>query len=107
MIKADRYIFLLFLEGSGMHTYMSILFYSILFYSMEIEKLKTLLSQVTDRSEPFNGECFLDTLKALDAYFAQHKDELSPKMRHYLENRGYTKALAYLNDPQYTCQSRD
>lgn len=70
---------------------------------METDSLKKLLTQITDRSGDFDSEGFVKTLKELDAYFEEHKDSLSPKMKHYLENRGYTKALAYLENPKKTC----
>ncbi len=70
---------------------------------MDTDSLKELLIQITDRSGDFDSEGFVETLKTLDAYFEEHKDSLSPKMKHYLENRGYTKALAHLEDPKNTC----
>lgn len=70
---------------------------------MGIHSLKGLLTQITDRSGDFDSESFVDTLKELDTYFEKHKDSLSPKMRHYLENRGYAKALAHLEDPKNKC----
>lgn len=73
------------------------------FSFMEIDSLKGLLTQITDRSGDFDSEGFVKTLKELDVYFAEHKDSLSPKMKHYLENRGYTKALAHLEDPKNKC----
>lgn len=70
---------------------------------METDSLKKLLIQITDRSGDFDSEGFVETLKELDAYFEKHKDSFSPKMKHYLENRGYIKALAHLEDPKNKC----
>ena len=70
---------------------------------MEQDTLKALLTRITDRSGAFDSDDFVKTLKLLDAYLEEHRNSLSPKMKHYLENRGYVKALAHLDAPNKTC----
>jgi len=64
---------------------------------MDIELLKSDLERITGQRSIAGGETMRDVLARLDV-MGQHP--LAPeRMKHYLSQRSYVKALAWLEDP--------
>ena len=60
------------------------------------EKLLLHLKAITHPPASLSPESLLEAIRALDACLEQSRAALHPRLRHFLERRSYTKALAFL-----------
>ncbi len=60
-----------------------------------MEEVKNCLQVITNPSEAKSGELG-QSLQRLDEIILSSKDDLHPRLRHFLENRSYAKALIWL-----------
>jgi|MDTA01.2.fsa_nt_gb hypothetical protein len=61
-----------------------------------MKEIKSCLEVITNPKNAKPGE-FKQTLRRLDQIVEKEKDTLHPRLRHFLENRSYQKAVIWLN----------
>ena len=62
---------------------------------MVMEELKSSLLLITNPKNAKPGE-FIRELKSLDEILKQNASNLDPRLKHFLQNRSYEKALIWL-----------
>jgi len=62
---------------------------------MFMEEIKSCLQVITNPKDAKPGE-FKQTLARLDEIVREQKQSLNPRLRHFLENRSYQKAVVWL-----------
>ena len=62
---------------------------------MFMEEIKSCLQVITNPKDAKPGE-FKQTLARLDEIVREQKQNLNPRLRHFLENRSYQKAVVWL-----------
>jgi len=60
-----------------------------------MEEIKSCLQVITNPKDAKPGE-FKQTLARLDEIVREQKQSLNPRLRHFLENRSYQKAVVWL-----------
>ena len=61
-----------------------------------MEEIKSCLKVITNPKDAKPGE-FKQTLARLDEIVREQKQNLHPRLCHFLENRSYQKAVTWLN----------
>ena len=61
-----------------------------------MEEIKSCLQVITNPKDAKPGE-FKQTLARLDEIVSEQKQDLHPRLRHFLENRSYQKAVIWLS----------
>ena len=61
-----------------------------------MDEIKSCLEVITNPKNAKPGE-FKQTLRRLDQIVEKEKDTLHPRLRHFLENRSYQKAVIWLS----------
>lgn len=64
-----------------------------------MKELKSCLLKITNPERVNPGELPL-ILAKLDEFLQNEEDRLHPRLRHFLQNRSYAKALLWLNDEE-------
>ena len=64
-----------------------------------MKELKSCLLKITNPERVNPGELPL-ILSKLDEFLQNEEDRLHPRLRHFLQNRSYAKALLWLNDEE-------
>ena len=59
-----------------------------------MEEIKSCLQVITNPKDAKPGE-FKQTLARLDEIVREQKQDLHPRLRHFLENRSYQKAVTW------------
>ena len=60
-----------------------------------MEEIKSCLQVITNPKDAKPGQ-FKQTLARLDEIVCEQKQDLHPRLRHFLENRSYQKAVTWL-----------
>lgn len=60
-------------------------------------KIKKQLVDLQSAISSADGEALAAALRELDLWVVSHGGEIDPQLRHFLKNRSYEKALAYLS----------
>lgn len=66
--------------------------------SMDTQRLYSALCSLVMPSSP-PGYGVGESIRIIEDILEAEGSKVDPKLRHYLENRSYQKALAYLRDP--------
>ena len=64
-----------------------------------MKKIKSSLIKITNPKEAKSGE-ILEAIKFIDQCLEQENNELSPRLKHFLQNRSYLKALNWIEGEQ-------
>jgi hypothetical protein len=64
-------------------------------HTSEVHIKESLISLLTGISKS-DGAVVISSMEKLDALLIEHKDTLVPQLKHFMQNRSYAKALAYL-----------
>ena len=64
---------------------------------MDFEQTKIDLQRICGKCEMESGETMVQVLERLDS--SAQSDSTPPKLKHYLVQRSYVKALDYIDDP--------
>mgnify|MGYP004046256255 CR=1 FL=1 len=67
-------------------------------FAMYLEQLKTDLERIAGKCEMKSGETMTQVLARLDTN--AHLESTPAKLKHYLLQRSYIKALAWIEDPR-------
>jgi hypothetical protein len=60
-----------------------------------MDEIKSCLQVITNPKEAKPGE-FRETLARLDILLVQEKENIHPRLRHFLEKRSYLKAVTWI-----------
>ena len=60
-----------------------------------MDEIKSCLQVITNPKDAKPGE-FRETLARLDILLVQEKENIHPRLRHFLENRSYLKAVTWI-----------
>ena len=60
-----------------------------------MDEIKSCLQVITNPKEAKPGE-FRETLARLDILLAHEKENIHPRLRHFLEKRSYQKAMTWI-----------
>ena len=60
-----------------------------------MDEIKSCLQVITNPKDAKPGE-FRETLARLDILLAQEKEDIHPRLRHFLEKRSYLKAVTWI-----------
>ena len=61
-----------------------------------MDEIKSCLQVITNPKDAKPGE-FRETLARLDILLAQEKENIHPRLRHFLEKRSYLKAVIWID----------
>jgi len=61
----------------------------------EVSIKESLISLLNNISKS-DGQAVVASMEKLDALLAEHGNTLDPQLKHFMQNRSYPKALAYL-----------
>ena len=61
-----------------------------------MDEIKKCLEAITVQNHEHDLD-LVSALKKLDEFLSLHANELDPRMRHFLQNRSYEKALLWLS----------
>lgn len=60
------------------------------------DELKAALIDLQEGIEARDGDRVKDRIRFIDQTFVSHRRELDARLKHFLKNRSYQKALAYM-----------
>lgn len=79
-------------------------------WAMIEKELETALVELQEGIDTANGEVIKSRIAFLDKSLQEHRKELDSQLKHYLRNRSYQKALAFLRNeadiPKGRCGGR-
>lgn len=73
-------------------------------------KIKESLQRLTTAIAAADAPAIRENMAAIDTFLREHRREIDSQLKHYLKNRSYLKALAYLEGesdiPKGRCAGR-